>query len=524
MKPDTPRVLILHQSPPADGATAWRESDAGVVGEVRAVENALASLGLAYRTVGVSRLCEVPGTLASAPEEVVFNLVEGFAESAADACCIPTLCRAFGKVCTGSDSPCLALTLDKWQTKAVLQAAGLTCPPGLLVEIGQPVHVADLPPRPYIVKPLGADASEGIDSASFVAGHGRALSEAVRRVHDRLRQPALVEQFIAGRELYVSCVEGCGGRAEILPIAEIDFSAFPPDLPRIVDYAAKWLPGSFEYGHTPNIIPAPLTARQTGLVRESALTAWRVTGCRGYARVDFRLSVQGRPYTIEVNPNPDISPEAGFAATLTAAKIPFTKFVERVVRDAIARCGPAVSSGRSGRKRTRTEKKGSGPFFAIRRSQPRDRDTILDFMAATGFFRPEEMLIAQEVLDEAIAKGPDGPYQSFVADEAGRAVGWVCVGPTPCTLGTFDIYWIGVSPDQQGRGVGAGLMVYAEDLVARQGGRLAVVETSGRAVYDPTREFYRKIGYHEAARVADFYAPGDDKLIYVKSLPAAVRV
>jgi len=518
MKPDTPRVLILHQSPPADGATAWRESDAGVVGEVRAVENALASLGLACRTVGVSRLCEVPAALASAPEEVVFNLVEGFAESAADACSIPALCRAFGKACTGSDTPCLALTLDKWQTKAVFQAAGLVCPPGILVEIGAAVRVADLPPGPYIVKPVSADASEGIDSASVVASRGRALSAAVRRVHDRLRQAALVEQFIAGRELFVSCMEGRDGGPEILPIAEIDFSAFPPDLPRIVDYAAKWLPNSFEYGHTPNIIPSPLTAGQMRLIRDQTLTAWRVTGCRGYARVDFRLSVQGRPYILEVNANPDVSPEAGFAAALTAAKVPFTKFVEACVRDAINRRGAVASSGRPCRKRA---KKGPGPFFTIRQSQPRDRDTILAFMAATGFFRPDEMLIAQEVLDESLAKGPGGPYQSFVADEGGRPVGWVCIGPTPCTLGTFDIYWIGVSPDRQGGGVGAGLMAHVEDLIVRQGGRLAVVETSGRAVYDPTRSFYSKLGYHEAARVADFYAPGDDKVICVKPLAPA---
>jgi len=522
MKPDSPRVLILHQSPPADGATAWRESDAGVVGEVRAVENALASLGLAYRTVGAPRLCEVPGTLASAPEEVVFNLVESFAESDADACSIPALCRAFGKACTGSDTPCLVLTLDKWQTKAVLQAAGLVCPPGIRVEIGDAVGVADLPQGPYIVKPVNADASEGIDAASVVASSGRALSAAVRRVHDRLRQAALVEQFIAGRELYVSCVEGSGGSPEILPIAEIDFSAFPPDLPRIVDYAAKWLPGSFEYGHTPNIIPAPLTAGQMRLIRDQALTAWRATGCRGYARVDFRMSGQGRPYILEVNANPDVSPEAGFAAALTAAKIPFTKFVEACLRDAISRNGAVASSGRPCRKRARAaEKKGPGPFFTIRESRPRDRDTILAFMAATGFFRPDEMLIAQEVLDEALAKGPSGPYQSFVADEGGRPVGWVCFGPTACTLGTFDIYWIGVSPDQQGRGVGAGLMVHTEDLIVRQGGRLAVVETSGRAVYDPTRSFYSKLGYHEAARIADFYAAGDAKVICTKTLAPA---
>ncbi|MCX5683245.1 MAG: hypothetical protein NT049_06125, partial [Planctomycetota bacterium] len=178
MKPDTPRVLILHQSPSADGATEWLESDAGVFDEVREVEEALASLGLPHRAVGVACLADVPAALASAPEGVVFNLVEGFAGSAADACYVPAICRAFGKACTGSDTPCLALTLDKWQTNAVLRAAGLACPPGVRVEVGEPVRVTDLPPGPYIVKPVGADASEGIDAASVVASSGRALSAA----------------------------------------------------------------------------------------------------------------------------------------------------------------------------------------------------------------------------------------------------------------------------------------------------------------------------------------------------------
>jgi ribosomal protein S18 acetylase RimI-like enzyme len=154
----------------------------------------------------------------------------------------------------------------------------------------------------------------------------------------------------------------------------------------------------------------------------------------------------------------------------------------------------------------------------LRRSAPADRDAIIRFTHATGFFRPDELDVAAEVLDEALAKGPSGHYQSYTAEVAGAPVGWVCFGPTPCTLGTFDIYWIVTAPERRGSGVGTTLLRQAEKLIGEQSGRIAVAETSGRAEYEPTRQFYLKRGYHEAARVADFYAPGDDKIIYVKLL------
>lgn len=158
------------------------------------------------------------------------------------------------------------------------------------------------------------------------------------------------------------------------------------------------------------------------------------------------------------------------------------------------------------------------PTYTIRYSEPHDRDAVLTFLAATGFFRDDEMTIAAEVLDEANAKGPQGHYQSFVAEEGGQPVGWICIGPTPCTLGTFDIYWMGVTPDRQGKGIGAALLRHAEALIRERGGRLSIIETSGRPIYESTRGFYLKLGYREVARIADFYAPGDAKVMYAKDL------
>jgi ribosomal protein S18 acetylase RimI-like enzyme len=143
---------------------------------------------------------------------------------------------------------------------------------------------------------------------------------------------------------------------------------------------------------------------------------------------------------------------------------------------------------------------------------------VLSFLAETGFFRPDEIDIAREVLDAALAEGPQGHYQSFVACTGGETVGWICYGPTPCTLGTFDIYWIGVASAWQGHGIGRALTAFAEHAIAQRGGRLLVIETSSRETYRPTRCFYEALGYHEAGRIAEFYGPGDHRVILTKSL------
>jgi ribosomal protein S18 acetylase RimI-like enzyme len=103
-----------------------------------------------------------------------------------------------------------------------------------------------------------------------------------------------------------------------------------------------------------------------------------------------------------------------------------------------------------------------------------------------------------------------------VAKVDGKTVGWVCYGETPCTLGTYDIYWLAVDPKTQGMGIGRKLMDFAEAGIKSAGGRIAIVETSGSERYRSTQIFYERIGYKEAARVEDFYAPGDAKVIYTK--------
>ncbi|HVT61625.1 MAG TPA: GNAT family N-acetyltransferase [Thermoanaerobaculia bacterium] len=158
----------------------------------------------------------------------------------------------------------------------------------------------------------------------------------------------------------------------------------------------------------------------------------------------------------------------------------------------------------------------------IRPLEPRDRQRILDIVTATGNFTAAEIATAMEVVDEAIAHpagSTGGDYRAYVLeDDAGRVAGYECHGPTPLTDGTYDLYWIAVDPATQGSGYGRALLAFAERDVRDHQGRLLLIETSSQESYGATIRFYEKSGYPLAARIKDFYRPGDDKLIFAKHL------
>ena len=154
----------------------------------------------------------------------------------------------------------------------------------------------------------------------------------------------------------------------------------------------------------------------------------------------------------------------------------------------------------------------------IREAQAGDRPVIMSLLERTDFFRPDELVVAAEVFDDAIAKIVGCDYQSFVAVSNGKPVGWICFGPVPCTIGTFDVYWIAVDPQHQNKGIGSQLMQYAVDAIKMYDGRLAVIETSSTERYASTQRFYEKTGFYKAAQIKDFYTPGDDKIIYIRKI------
>ena len=153
--------------------------------------------------------------------------------------------------------------------------------------------------------------------------------------------------------------------------------------------------------------------------------------------------------------------------------------------------------------------------------QASDAVAVGELVTATGFFSAEETAVAVELVDETLVRGRASGYEFVFADrpgDAGGLLGYTCYGLIPATHSSFDLYWIAVAPGHQGRGLGAELLRESERLARASGATQMYVDTSGREQYTPTRAFYERMGYTKAAVLRDFFAPGDDKVIYVRPL------
>lgn len=153
----------------------------------------------------------------------------------------------------------------------------------------------------------------------------------------------------------------------------------------------------------------------------------------------------------------------------------------------------------------------------IRLLRHEDREPIHGLLFETGVFTRDEIDIALELVDVVLQRPGQDDYQIFVFD-AGTVLGYYCVGPTPATEATYDLYWIAVAPSAHRKGVGAALIAHAEALVSSHGGRLVIAETSSQMKYEPTRRFYLRQGYSELSRIRDYYRIGDDLVVYGKYL------
>jgi ribosomal protein S18 acetylase RimI-like enzyme len=163
------------------------------------------------------------------------------------------------------------------------------------------------------------------------------------------------------------------------------------------------------------------------------------------------------------------------------------------------------------------------PRYRLGRTEPRpsDRDDIRRILTGTGFFTIAEIDVAIELIDDRLSKGPNSGYSFNFADADDGLLGYVCYGEIACTVGSYDLYWIAVAPRAQGIGLGRTLIEAAENAIRCAGGRRVYIETSNRPQYVPTRGFYERCGYVAEATLRDFYAPGDDKVIFARSLEAS---
>jgi GNAT superfamily N-acetyltransferase len=153
----------------------------------------------------------------------------------------------------------------------------------------------------------------------------------------------------------------------------------------------------------------------------------------------------------------------------------------------------------------------------------KDIQTVRDITNSTGFFYAEEVDTAVELVEDRMAKGLRCGYHFLFAEQDGRTVGYTSFGPIACTRESYDLYWIVVSGDYRGKGLGTQLLEQSEEAIAVLGGSRVYIETSARPLYEPTRAFYLARGYTQIAELEDFYAPGDAKVMYLKVLPRRTR-
>lgn len=310
-----------------------REAREDVERVATAIAQALSARGRTIDLLPVDEdLLSAHQRLVSHRPDVVVNLCESLAADSRGELVLPALLELLRIPFTGSDALSLGLALHKERAKELLRANGVPTPEFWLVS--EPKALAEHTlPWPLIVKPAREDASIGIDFDSVVSNHA-ALEKAIGRVVTTFKQPALVERFIAGREIYVPLL-GNGPRHN-LPLTEIHFGEAFEGKPHILSYRAKWESESAEcVDSAPEFVDLGPALEQRCI--DVAQAAFKVLGCRDYGRVDLRLDADGQPYVIDVNPNCDLHPQAGFARSAESTGLIYAELAMKLVELALER-------------------------------------------------------------------------------------------------------------------------------------------------------------------------------------------
>jgi D-alanine-D-alanine ligase len=319
-------VGLIHNVPVAPGQ-AFSEASADIMTQVEAIEEALEDLG--HRSVRIPFTREVSGFskgMKKTGVEIAVNLCETLDEDPRFAGHPAVLLELLNIPFSGSPAIALMLTTDKLTTKRLLKSHGISTSRYVTYNGTGNTDFHDLK-YPVILKPRFQDASIGIDQESIFIDE-LSLREGINGFFDRFG-PLLVEEYVGGREFNVSLFGYPSPRA--LPLAEIDFSAFPEGLFPIVGYRSKWDTSSFEYYHTPRKFPQELSSSLREEIEGIAIECFHLLMLRDYGRVDMRVDDQGEIYVLEVNANPCLSPDAGFAAAAQQAGISYTDMVGTLV-------------------------------------------------------------------------------------------------------------------------------------------------------------------------------------------------
>ncbi|MEJ7599191.1 MAG: ATP-grasp domain-containing protein [Kofleriaceae bacterium] len=301
----------------------------------RAISDGLRDSGYDIKLIGIqgTDVFEVLAGLRETKPELVFNLCESMAGDPRNEPTFVGLLDLFRIPYTGADLLSLASCLFKQRTKEILAARGIPSPPyRVLVDAAALADpTLEALDYPWFLKLEHEDASVGITEANLVTDVAALRARALEMMIE-FEQPILAERYIDGREINVTLI-GNGADLEMLPIHEIDFAAMPRDRPRIVSYAAKWEENHVDYEGTRPVPLRDATPALVASVESTARAAWTALGLRDYGRVDLRVDANG-PWVIDINPNCDISPDAGVARSAKVAGLSYAQLIDKIAQAA----------------------------------------------------------------------------------------------------------------------------------------------------------------------------------------------
>lgn len=305
-----------------------------IKGEIEFIVTSLEEAGFSVKTLPVYNARRFISELLDLKTDLIYNLCEMVEMNSMEEVFAAGLYELLKIPYTGASPMTLGLCLDKAKTKIILSHHGIPTPRFEVFKERLNGYRKINLNFPLIVKPVREDASAGVDEKSVVYTIGE-LEERVEYILNFFRQPALVEEFIDGREINVAILGN--NPPVVLPISEIDFSQLPAHLQKIVSYQAKWVPNTDYYEKTIPICPASLEPELERKVKEIALACYKITGCRDYARVDMRIDKNGNPYVLEVNPNPDLARNAGFMRSASVYGLTPSETIVKIAELALER-------------------------------------------------------------------------------------------------------------------------------------------------------------------------------------------
>jgi D-alanine-D-alanine ligase len=352
---DNSKILICYNAPVSvfsvyngkkndESAEANDLSEKNFLNELKKVEESLSRCFTSVKSLAIDR--DVPKTINNINAynpDIIYNFVESVEGISTYESSMAGLFELLGYEITGCSPITLGNCLNKARAKAILKSRGILTPEYRTLKKTKRFTEKEIILRyPMILKLMNEDASIGISEFSVVKNYSE-LRKQFSFLVETYNQDVILEEYIQGRELNVAIL---GGR--VLPISEINFAGLPEDFPNIVTYDGKWTEGSVYYNYTKPVCPAPLGARIKKKIQYTALASYDALSCRDYARVDIRLSNDNIPYVIEVNPNPDISTDSGFARAAAAEGIGYDDLLFTIANFALIRKKKNDSQAKAG--------------------------------------------------------------------------------------------------------------------------------------------------------------------------------